>query len=134
MDPSTELASGFTVARYIELRPQLAGAEQSIEGWREVINAFRRRIEERFLHRSKNSAGLTTLSRFLTARVLPFWPSYCLLIDTIQSFREGRITTGDVSPAHSFKMFLSAPRFSDFTNRERGEFFQYVPECDTSQR
>ena len=50
----------------------------------------------------------------------------CLLIDTIQSFREGRITTGDVSPAQSFKTFLSSQRFADFTRSDRGEFFQYV--------
>jgi gamma-glutamylcyclotransferase len=31
-----------------------------------------------------------------------------------------------VSPAHSFKTFLSSPSFSDFKKNERGEFFHYV--------
>lgn len=31
-----------------------------------------------------------------------------------------------MSPAHSFKTFLSSPRFGDFTKNDRSEFFQYV--------
>jgi len=63
---------------------------------------------------------------------LPFRPGFailaldCLLIDTIQSFREGRVSTGEVSPAHSFKAFLRSSRFSVFSGKDRGDFFLYV--------
>jgi hypothetical protein len=50
----------------------------------------------------------------------------CLLIDTIQSFREGRFSTGEVSPPVLFKSFLKNPKFSDFNGRDREEFFHYV--------
>jgi cation transport regulator ChaC len=114
------------VARYTTLRPQLTDTEPNTGAWREVIDAMRRRIQERFL------IPIQELARFDEHDKLPYRPGFailaldCLLIDTIQSFREGRVSTGDVSPAHSFKTFLSAPRFSDFTKNERGEFFQYV--------
>jgi hypothetical protein len=126
MDPTTELASDFTVARYNELRPQLTGATQGSEAWREVIGAMHRRIQERFL------TPIQELARFDDQDTLPYRPGFailaldCLLIDTIQSFREGRVSTGDVSPAHSFKTFLNAPRFSEFTGNDRGEFFHHV--------
>jgi hypothetical protein len=126
MDPTTELASNFTVARYHELRPQLTGESPSGNAWSEVISAIRRRIDERFLIPVKE------LSRFDDEDELPYRPGFaivaldCLLIDTIQSFREGRVSTGDVSPAHSFKTFLSSHRFQDFANRDRSDFFQYV--------
>lgn len=126
MDPTTELASNFTVARYQELRPHLTSSPPTEDAWRDVINAMQRRIEERFLTPVKE------LARFDEEDELPYRPGFailaldCLLIDTIQSFREGRVTTGDVSPAHSFKTFLSSQRFAEFTKKDRGEFFQYV--------
>ncbi|HEX8985383.1 MAG TPA: hypothetical protein VF767_08125 [Bryobacteraceae bacterium] len=76
MDARTELASGFTVARYTVLRPILTGDAPSPDAWSELLDA------------------VLALD--------------CLLIDTIQSFREGRVTTGEVSPAHSFKTFLAS--------------------------
>lgn len=126
MEPTTELASDFTVADYTALRPRLSDAEPNTGAWCTVIDAMRRRIQERFL------TPVQELARFDDQDPLPYRPGFailaldCLLIDTIQSFREGRVSTGDVSPANSFKTFLSAPRFSDFTNKDRSEFFQYV--------
>jgi len=126
MDPTTELASNFSVARYHELRPSLTGAEPSAVAWQEVLDAMHRRIRERFL------VPMRELARFDRHDELPYRPGFailaldCLLIDTIQSFREGRVSTGEVSPAQSFKTFLSSPRFSDFKKSDRGEFFQYV--------
>jgi len=126
MDPSTELASDFTIGRYHELRQQLTATATKEDAWRELICAVQRRIEERFLTPVKE------LARFDQKDELPYRPGFailaldCLLIDTIQSFRERRVTTGDVSPAHSFKTFLSNPRFAGFTKNDRGEFFQYV--------
>jgi cation transport regulator ChaC len=75
---------------------------------------------------------IAELARFDDEDELPYRPGFailaldCLLIDTIQSSREGRVTTGDVSSAQSFKNFLSSPRFTDFAKNDRGEFFQYV--------
>jgi hypothetical protein len=126
MDPTTELASGFTVAQYQELRPHLTDDAPDEESWREVITAMQRRILERFL------SPIEELARFDEEDELPFRPGFailaldCLLIDTIQSFREGRVVTGEISPAQSFKVFLSSPRFADFGKNDRGDFFQYV--------
>src|ERR1700738_4039920 len=106
MDPTTELASDFTVARYTALRPHFTSTEPDASAWSEAIDAMRRRIHERFL------TPIRELARFDDLDKLPSRPGFailaldCLLIDTIQSFREGRVSTGDVSPAHSFKTFL----------------------------
>ncbi len=126
MDASTELASNFTVARYHELRAHLTSNAPNEDAWREVVQAIQRRFQERFL------TPIKELARFDEEDQLPYRPGFailaldCLLIDTIQSFREGRVATADVSPAHSFKTFLSAQRFADFSRKDRSEFFQYV--------
>jgi hypothetical protein len=49
MDPTTELASDLTVARYHELRPKLTSNTPNHDDWQEVITAMQRRIQERFL-------------------------------------------------------------------------------------
>ena len=124
MDPSTELASHFTVRRYHEIRPLLDQGHPA--SWVEVLSALSRRIAERFLR------PMHDLARFDRQDELPNRPGFailaldCLLIDTIQSFREGRVGTGEVSPAHSFRMFLSSERFRDFTSTDRKDFFHYV--------
>lgn len=57
--------------------------------WREVIDAVQRRIQERYL------TPIEELARFDDEDELPYRPGFailaldCLLIDTIQSFREG---------------------------------------------
>lgn len=126
MDLSTELASNFTVEQYHRLRQDLADPQANDDAWRELISAVQQRIEERFLTPVKE------LARFDNENELPYRPGFailaidCLLIDTIQSLREGRVTTGEVSPAHSFKTFLSSPRFANFAKRDRSDFFTYV--------
>jgi len=126
MDPTTDLASGFTVARYHELRPKLTSTAPDESDWQEVLNAVERRIQERFLE------PIDTLARAFTQDNATIVPGFailaldCLLIDTIQSFREGRISTGDVSPAQSFKTFLSSPGFAEFNKKDRDDFFHYV--------
>jgi cation transport regulator ChaC len=123
VEPSTELASDFTVADYRALRPTLDQANPT--SWDTTLRALRRRIDERFLK------PIRELGR-VDNRHLPYRPGFailaldCLLIDTIQSFREGRVATGEASPAQSFKNFLSAPRFSDFKSKDRGDFFHHV--------
>src|SRR5215831_15846109 len=100
MDPSTELASElashFTVGRFQEIRQLLDQDDPS--AWDEALSAVRRRIAERFLRPMRD------LAQFDKQDELPNRPGYailaldCLLIDTIMSFREGRVSTGEVSP------------------------------------
>jgi hypothetical protein len=91
-----------------------------------VLAGFRRRICERFLK------PVRELARHDKEDVLPLRPGFailaldCLLIDTIQSFREGRVTTGEVSPAASFRAFLKSPRFPGFNANDRDDFFDYI--------
>ncbi len=125
MDPTTEIASKFTVADYKHLRPKLDAANPEERAWEDVINVFRRRIDERFLQPIAQLSG----ARRESPRSVPGFAILaldCLLIDTIQSFREGRVTTGEVSPARSFKALLKSPRFGDFNSNDRDEFFHYV--------
>ena len=125
IDPTTEIASDFRVARYREIRPTLDTARPGTSEWSETIGAFRRRVEERFLHPISHLAG----SRRSQERSVPGFAMLaldCLLIDTLQSFREGRVSTGEVSPASSFRTFLKSPRFPDFNSGDRAAFFDYV--------
>ncbi len=123
MDLETELASKFTIGSYLEIRDKLSSQESS-EEWKRVLDAFHRRISERFLkpieELLKQDKSLTMRSGFAILAL------DCLLIDTIQSFREGRIKTGETSTAKSFKNFLKAASFSDFKSKDRGEFFADV--------
>lgn len=126
MDPDTEIASNFTVGRYWELRPLLDPTGGAGPEWAEVLAAFRRRIRERFLKPIGELARHDTLDDPPTRPGFAILALDCLLIDTIQAFREGRARTNDISPARSFKDFLRAPRFVSFNKRDRDEFFHYV--------
>lgn len=126
MDSHTEIASDFTVGRYLELRSKLSVQTPNTPEWHEVLWAFKRRIRERFL---KPIASLARYDHESVRRMVPGFAILsldCLLIDTIQSFREGRVLTGEVSPAASFKSFLKSPKFSAFSATDRNEFFKYV--------
>jgi cation transport regulator ChaC len=122
-DTSIEIASGFRSARYRELRPLLDVTKPNGAAWEEIIGVFKRRLEERFE---------APIAQLLGARASAGRPGFailaldCLLIDTLQSFREGRVTTGDVSSASSFRAFLKSARFSDFNSDARSAFFDYV--------
>jgi len=127
MDFSTEFASNFTFARYHELREDLIADERrAAAAWEELIGAVERRMNERFL------TPINQLARFDDEDILPYRPGFailaldCLVIDTIQSLREGRAKTVAVSPAYSFKTFLKSDRFSEFKPKDRGDFFGYV--------
>ncbi len=120
MDLTTELASGFPVSRYLELRGRLEGAHSDDAAWVEVVAAVRRRLDERFL------GPIATLAS--TGRRDGLVPGFailaldCLLIDTLQAFREGRVTTGENTTAKSFRTFLKGPRFSCFSGNDRWGF------------
>lgn len=127
IDTSIEIASNFTIGDYHAERSQLSADSPNTGGWQRVIAAFKRRLTERFLQ------PITDLAKYDNEDPLPMRPGFailaldCLLIDTIQSFREGRVTTSEVSPALSFKNFLrSSPCFTDFKSADRDDFFGYV--------
>ena len=127
LDPDTEIASNFTIADYHVLRDALDTEQPAMAEWAHILVAFKSRIEERFLH------PIRELERYDKAEFLPMRPGFailaldCLLIDTIQSFREGRISTGEISPAASFKNFMRGSlAFKSFTGRDRDDFYGYV--------
>jgi hypothetical protein len=124
MDPNTEIASNFTVGDYRRLRARLDPDVAVSPDWQTVFRAFHRRILERFLQ------PIAELGRYDDLEELPMRPGFailaldCLLIDTLQSFREGRCSTGEVSTAASFRDFLrNAPAFGDFKSNDRADFF-----------
>jgi hypothetical protein len=128
MDKDTEIASDFTVGRYEEIRVTLNTAGPDNAEWQEILNAFERRIQQRFLrpikelevHDEEDRDQRPTRAGF-AIMILD-----CVLIDTIQSFREGREITGEMSSAKSFKTFLKSPRFSEFKSKDREDFVEYV--------
>lgn len=126
LDPTTEIASNFTVADYEAVRATLDPSKPQTPAWSAIVAVFRRRLEERFL---SSMSQLLSTGPFSPTPSVPGFAILaldCLLIDTIQSFREGRIATGEISPARSFKAFLQSPRFKDFNSDDRNEFFHYV--------
>ncbi|MGB8477923.1 MAG: gamma-glutamylcyclotransferase family protein [Acidobacteriaceae bacterium] len=125
MDEATELASMFTVRDYFEMRESLYKADSSDE-WKKVLNAFRRRIRERFLRPINELAKNDKREGDKIVPGFAMMTLDCLLIDTIQSFREGRGSTVELSPARSFKNFLGAEAFSEFTANDAGDFFNSV--------
>ncbi len=128
MDLSTEIASDFTAGDYHDIRDRLQIDTAATPEWERVLVAFQKRIEERFL---LPIAALTCYDH-TPLRERPMRSGFailtldCLLIDTLQSFREGRIATGESSSAQSFKNFLKAFHFSDFKSQDRSDFYSYV--------
>ena len=85
---TTELASGFTVKDYKDIRDRLLADDA--EAWALALGVLRRRVSERVLK------PVEALAQHDQEEPMPFRPGFaivaldCLLIDTIQSFREGR--------------------------------------------
>jgi len=125
-DNETEIASDFTIGDYHRIRESLEVTNPRTSEWLQVQAAFKRRIEERFL------SPIHELERFDKFEELPMRPGFailaldCLLIDTIQSFREGRVLTLERGPSASFRDFLRAPAFHQFTSSDRSDFVGYV--------
>lgn len=125
-DLDTEIASVFTVGMYWEIRPRLDATRPDQAEWDEVRAAFRRRIQGRFLKLMRELAQHDRLDEPPTRPGFAIVALDCLLIDAIPAFRQGRVGTGDVSPAKSFKDFLRSPRFSSFSSKDREDFFADV--------
>ena len=125
-DPPIELCRGFTTLQWRKLRPLLD--DDDPEAWKCAIEVFRRRLSERYL--SSIEALIRADNRFSSSfdshadyhsqpqdDTHPVVPGFaitalcCLLIETLQSFREGSSrNTGE-----QFDRFLARPAF-------RGEF------------
>lgn len=126
VNENTEIASGFTVANYRILRAGLDISQPTLSEWKSVRDAFRRRINERFLE------PIAHLESRDDERPLPFRAGFailtldCVLIDMIQSFREGRQVNDAASSASSFKFFLKSPAFSEFKSGDREDFYSDV--------
>jgi hypothetical protein len=73
VESTTELASGFTVGRYCNLRRQLTNDEPQSAAWSEVLGAMHRRIYERFLK------PIHELARFDKRDKLPNGPGFAIL-------------------------------------------------------
>jgi hypothetical protein len=109
---AAEIASGFSVEAYRGLRPGLDPSTPDTPEWAKAIDILKLRLEERFLRPIDHLARL----RRRTDGVVPGFAMLaldCVVIDTLQSFREGRVATGEGSAAHSFREFLKSPRFAD---------------------
>lgn len=121
---STKIASGFTVEDYRSRRETLDATSAESAEWNDVRGAFRRRIEERFLRpidrllENRPSEAITPGFAVLALD--------CLLIDTLQAFREGRAFSSEQSVARSFGSFLKGARFACFSRRDRSDFFRQV--------
>ena len=140
MDKDTEIATGFTVGCYWRIRDKLFPETPDTEEWLEVLEAFERRIRQRFLNPIEllQSHDFDGDSVYLPPESVPGFAIMtleCLLIDTIQSFKEGRGSEPDISPALSFKSFLRSARFSDFTSKDRESFLiVYVTHSSTMEK
>ena len=60
MDKATEIASDYTVADYCQVRERLDPETPDSRDWVEVIAAFKRRIQERFLQPINLRVGMSS--------------------------------------------------------------------------
>jgi hypothetical protein len=101
--PSTKISPQFTVADWIELRPQLDDPFEK-GAWDRAAAVLKDRIENRFLkpvrilagHPESSGAGFGFAILALD----------CLLIDTLQAFRLGRTPGHSARPTQEFSNFL----------------------------
>jgi len=124
IDPDTEIASDFKVSQYHGVRPRLDHRNPDTQDWRDVLAAFWRRVEERFI------GPIKALEDVDGPKLIPGFAILaldCLLIDTLQSFREGRVSRSD-SDTRPFTAFLKSQRFKDggFKSKDREDFVDYV--------
>ncbi len=126
MDPNTEIAANFTVGDYLSLRESLSSTGSPTSAWDRLIRVFQQRINERFLRPIDALFGLDDTD-FAARPGFAIMTLDCLLIDTLQSFREGRTSTGESSTAKSFLRFLnSAPAFAAWSRRDKNKFYSQV--------
>lgn len=112
MNDDTRISPKYNVAYWRNLRPSLT-VGNDIKAWSDAIGVLKDRIESRFfepIQRLRNASDSADLGFGFAMLTLD-----CLLIDTIQSFREGRIKGSEQSTS---KAFLNFFRLSDSLNGE----------------
>lgn len=119
MDDKTEIAPQKYVRDWKSIRPMLDSADA--QEWVEAIAILEARITSRFL-RPIAAIEKIGYSGFAIMTL------DCLLIDTIQSFREGRQDGSEESTATSFKKFLTKSRHfrQYFQAQDAKSFFSNV--------
>jgi hypothetical protein len=126
MDRLTEISSGFRVHDYHQVRPTLHANNPGTAAWTRVIAAFEARMSERFL----DPIAVLATTSVTQPRMRPGFAIMalnCLVIDSLQSFREGRTATNAASTAAAFKMFFNtSPSFTIFNSNDRNDFVNGV--------
>ncbi len=127
MNKDTVISTGYTVAKWCDLRPSLVD-NSNVRAWSEAIAILRGRIENRFfepIDRLRNASDSAALGFGFAILTLD-----CLLIDTIQSFREGRIKGSEQSTSKAFLNFFRQNKSlnKQFTSRRIivDEFFDAI--------
>jgi hypothetical protein len=85
MDAKTEIASGFTVGQYLSMRDTLDPLDVATQEWSEVLDAFERRMMERFwgpIHQLEVDDALIRPGFAIVALC-------CMVIETLNSFENG---------------------------------------------
>ena len=105
MDPLTEIASGFTVKDYLSLRDRLIPTDPTTGDWDKIIAAFERRMVDRFwgpIRRLEidDSSESTVRPGFAIVALC------CMIIETLNSFENGRPLPSYGPSKHKFLDFL----------------------------
>jgi hypothetical protein len=126
MTPQTRISPRFRSTDWAQLRPSL-NDNANVEAWARAIEMLHDRIQSRFLQpvdHLKNAPQSTDLGFGFAMLALD-----CLLIDTIQSFREGRLKGNEARTARAFvDFFRASTRFGSpiWSRRLIDEFFDAI--------
>src|SRR5947209_4424780 len=121
-DPGTRISPSYTFQDWRDLRPKL-DEEFKPELWRKAVEIFSDRIQNRFfkpVRLLQDSPETATAGFGFAIMALD-----CLLVDTLQAFREGRVSGNQLqSTSESFIEFLRRPGFrSEFRSRRPADDF-----------
>ncbi|MEO6966600.1 MAG: gamma-glutamylcyclotransferase family protein [Acidobacteriaceae bacterium] len=125
MNEHTWISPNCQVSKWILLRKSLANNDNNGE-WSEAVEIFRDRLNNRFftpIERLRDAEKSMELGFGFAMLTLD-----CLLIDTIESFREGRIKGSEKSTANAFKQFFSKSGIleKEFTNTLKRNFYDAI--------
>jgi hypothetical protein len=125
MDPETEISPGKRVHDWTALRPKLNNADDAV-AWEEAVGILRGRLESRVVEPLRQLMNAPWSVQHGVGFALAALD--CLLIDTIQSFKEGRAVGGArPKPARSFSSFLRSSAFAQqLSSSARTEFFDAI--------
>ena len=98
-----DLCFGFSKSKWEELSQKLAGADEN--AWREAIGVFERRMRERFLSSIDTRPDLLPSDSANSGHCIPGFAIIalcCLLIETLQGFREAAAVAANPAGPCSF--------------------------------